>query len=583
MFTEGAQNVKVCASVCQKRQKGVFVLCVPSIGVFLLATIIIKKEGMRLYSIVHTAAVHGIDSCLISVEADISNGMPVFDLTGMLAKEVKESKERVRTAMKNCGFSLPAKRITVNLFPADIKKEGSGYDLPIATAILRGMNQISDYYLKDSIFVGELSLNGTINHVNGMLSIVSEAQKAGFRRCFVPKHDEKEGALIHGIQTIGVRNLLELVTYLNKEKSRSEYSKNQEIFISSSNPIIEHENSYNSEKESDLSGLSREDDQREDIDFSEINGQYIAKRACEIAAAGRHNLLFIGPPGSGKTMMAKRIPTILPALTIEESLEISKIYSVLGLIQPDHPLIARRPFRMPHHSITSQALIGGGTIPKPGEVSLAHHGILFLDELTEFDNRTLEMLRQPLEDKQVIISRMNGSFCYPAGFQLTAAMNPCRCGYYPDRSRCSCSPREVSHYLNRISQPLLDRMDLCVEASEVSYQDIKSEGSGESSKEIRKRVEAAHEIQKERYQTMRYHFNSDLDIKGLKKFCRLTKEGEKLMETAFTQLHLSARGYHRILKVSRTIADLEGKEDIQVNHLKEAVFYRTVDKKFWEG
>lgn len=511
-----------------------------------------------MYSIVHTAAVHGIDSLIISVEADISSGMPLFEMTGMLAKEVKESKERVRTAMKNSGFYLPAKHITVNIFPADIKKEGAGYDLPIAVAILRGLGEISEKYLSDSIFVGELSLNGKINHVNGILSIVSEAKSAGYRRCFVPKEDEKEGRLIEGITTIGVTDLAGLILYLNDEavsETENEKEKNGPPFLERTG---------------------------ETVDFSEINGQYAAKRACEVAAAGMHNLLFIGPPGSGKTMMAKRISTILPELSLEESLEISKIYSILGEIHSDSPLIMERPFRIPHHSITAQALIGGGVYPKPGEVSLAHQGVLFLDELTEFDKRTLEMLRQPLEDRKVLISRINGNFCYPANFQLTAAMNPCKCGYFPDMQRCSCTKREVSHYLNKVSQPLLDRMDICVEVAEISYSDLKKKEKNETSKEIRRRVKAAQEIQAKRYQKTGYRFNADLDTRGIDRYCSLDKEGEKVMEKAFENLSLSARGYHRILKVSRTIADLDGREAIGTRHLKEAICYRAIDKKFWE-
>ncbi|ROR30754.1 magnesium chelatase family protein [Mobilisporobacter senegalensis] len=503
-----------------------------------------------------SAAVHGINGFLVQVEADISDGLPEFLMVGYLASEVKEAKERVRISLKNSGFKLPVKRITINLSPADVKKEGTAFDLPIAVAILVTLGFIPEENIRDTLIIGELSLNGEINKVNGVLPIVKMALGQGFSRCIVPLDNAKEGAVISDIDVIGVKSLEEVVRYLNNES------------------IIEPEYV-------DVEKLFQHYDEETDIDFSDIHGQVAAKRAVEIAVSGMHNILFIGTPGAGKTMLAKRIPTIMPELTLEESMEISKVYSVFGLLNNDQSLILKRPFRSPHHTISLTALTGGGRKARPGEISLANGGVLFLDELPEFNKNTLEILRQPLEDKDVTITRLNGSFRYPANFMLVAAMNPCNCGYYPDRNRCSCSVNQVQRYLGKISQPLLDRIDICIETLQINYKELEQNIINESSREIRKRVMKARMIQLERYQEEEIHFNSELTPKMIQKYCNLGASEKRLLEKAFHHLNLSARAYHRILKVARTIADLEDSLDIKASHLNEAICYRSIDKKYW--
>lgn len=503
-----------------------------------------------------SAAVHGIDGFLVQVEADVSDGLPEFSMVGYLASEVKEAKERVRISLKNSGFKLPAKRITINLSPADIRKEGTAFDLPIAVAILATLGFIPEENIKDTLIIGELSLNGQINKVNGVLPIVNMALGQGFSRCIVPLDNAMEGAVISDIDVIGVRNIEEVVRFLNNE------SIIEPVYVD----VDEMFNHYSIEA---------------DIDFSDINGQIAAKRAVEIAVSGMHNILFIGTPGAGKTMLAKRIPTIMPELTLEESMEISKVYSVFGLLNNNQSLILKRPFRSPHHTITLTALTGGGRNARPGEISLANGGVLFLDELPEFNKNTLEILRQPLEDKHVTITRLNASFCYPTNFMLVAAMNPCNCGYYPDRNRCNCSINQVQRYLGKISQPLLDRIDICIEALQINYKELERNDVNETSKDIRERVMKARNIQLQRYKEEDIHFNSELTPKTINKYCKLGSAERKLLEKAFTSLKLSARAYHRILKVARTIADLDDAVDIKTTHLSEAICYRSLDKKYW--
>lgn len=507
------------------------------------------------FSTVMSAAIEGLHVEPVCVEADISNGLPVFHMVGYLSSEVKEASERVRTAIHNSGILIPAKKIIINLAPATVRKRGAAFDLPIALALLSALGEVPAENFRNTVVIGEMSLDGRVREVKGVLPIVGEAKKMGYDRCILPKGNALEGALTEGIQIIGVESLRQMVDYLRGE---------EKLFPENNSEWEKYTNRH-----TDM------------IDFSDIQGQESVKRAVEVAVSGGHNFLLIGPPGSGKSMIARRIPTILPLPAHAESLEITKIYSVLGLVDQKHPLITGRPFRSVHHTVTKSALIGGGVIPAPGEISLAHGGVLFLDELAEFKKSVLEVLRQPLEERKIHINRAHGSYVFPSNFILAAAMNPCPCGNFPDFSKCSCTPWQIQQYLARISQPFLDRIDICVEAPRIRYEEMRERNEQESSADIQRRVEAARIIQHKRYEGTEIRSNAMLGVRQIEEFCRLQSEEEDLMKQAFTSLNLTARTYHKILKVARTIADMEGTEEIRTPHLKEAIGYRTVDKKYW--
>lgn len=507
-----------------------------------------------MYSKINTALVSGISASYILVEADVSTGMPIFDLVGNISPEVREAKERIKTALHNCGIVLPPQRITINFSPANIRKSGTGFDLAIALGILGAMGLIDATELEKYVIVGELGLNGQIVPVNGVLPIVSDGIDKGFMNFIIPEGNLAEAKLVTKAFCYGFCHLNDVLDFLLHHHYK-------EI-----KPI---------QKEKTTAALT--------LDFAEVNGQQLLKRTSEIAASGMHNLLFVGPPGSGKTMISERIPTILPELTEKERLELSKIYSVCGLLSNADELMKNRPFRSPHHTISEIGLTGGGSNPKPGEMSLAHCGVLFLDEMTEFKKSTLEVLRQPLEEHKIHLVRGNKAVSFPANFLLLGAMNPCSCGYYPNRQKCRCTPLSLKNYFHKISQPLLDRMDLCVVAEPLQFSDLIHKKQSESSQQIRERVEKIHALQKERYQMEDFLFNSMIPSSKIEKYCPITKEEQDYMEEVFQTKELTGRTYHKILRVARTIADMEEKENIEMLHLSEALCYRMIDKKFWGG
>ena len=546
-----------------------------------------------MFSRVISAAVYGIDAYIVNVETDVGFGLPTFDMSGALGSKVREAKDRVRVAIKNSGIELTPQKIVINISPANIRKEGTIYDLPIAIGILAANGCFDLKILENVLIIGEVSLDGSINPVKGVLPMVCEAKESGIDNCIIPKANIAEGRIMNNINIYGVETLSQTIEILKNiavidgsrknikqaDVKSGECNKSDGNINNDTYNVLERSRvkfTYGSEVKNNNHSCSY------NIDYSDISGQEAAKRATMIAVSGMHNIMYIGPPGSGKTMLAQRIPTIMPDMDYEEQLRLTKIYSVAGLLDSEGGIMVKRPFRNPHHTITQAALLGGGAVPRPGEITLSEGGVLFLDEMTEFNQVIMEALRQPLEDKVITLVRVNAAYTYPAHFMLAAAINPCKCGYYPDRNRCHCSEYDIRRYIGRISNPMWDRFDMCVKVDEVSYEVMRNKGNVDTiynSTDMKNKVEAARQMQKDRFKKLDINYNSQMGVREIHKYCTLNVECNELMERLYKQHNMSARAYNKVLKTARTIADLKGSVNIEKEHLTEALFYKNCEVK----